>query len=133
LRKVLATELARATRDHRRKARDIGKEQPFERSVEESSKQLECFLADDQSSPSERAERNERDLLLAGALESMLEREREAIKLHYVHELSLIEIASEFGWSVDAVGGLWSARMPISFCSTLARSSTFTTRPRFGP
>jgi len=70
-RKILARELARASRDLGRQKRDVGREHSLEQALDESSKRLEHFLADDQSSPSERAERNEQVVLLASALASL--------------------------------------------------------------
>jgi RNA polymerase sigma-70 factor (ECF subfamily) len=106
LRKILATELARASRDLGRQKRDIRREQSFEQALDESSRRLEHFLADDQSTPSEQAERNEHLLLLAAALASLPDRQREAVELHYFHELSPAEIADLLGCTVKAVGGL---------------------------
>jgi RNA polymerase sigma-70 factor (subfamily 1) len=106
LRRILATELARAARDLGRQKRDRGREQSLERSLEESSKRLEHFLADGQSSPSERADRNEQCRLLASALASLSEQQGAAITLHYLHELSVVEVAEVLGCSVEAAGGL---------------------------
>ena len=59
LRKILAGELARASRDLGRDKRDVDRERSLERALEQSSQRLEQWLAADQSSPGERAERNE--------------------------------------------------------------------------
>jgi len=106
LRKILATELARAARDLGRQKRDVDREQPLEQALDQSSKRLEHFLADAQSSPSDRAERNEQLVLLASALASLPDRQRQAVELHYLHELPLAEIAGMLECSVDSVGGL---------------------------
>jgi RNA polymerase sigma-70 factor (ECF subfamily) len=105
LRKILAGVLARAVRDQHRQKRDVAREQSLEQALDRSSKHLESILADGQSCPSERAERNEQVMLLASALESLPERQREAVELHYFHALSPAEIAEQLGCSAEAVGG----------------------------
>ena len=106
LRKILARELARAVRDLGREKRDIHREQSLEHALDESSKRLEHFLADGQSTPSERAERNEQVFLLASALVTLPDRQRQAVEFHYFDQLSLPEISAILGCSDKAVGGL---------------------------
>jgi RNA polymerase sigma-70 factor (ECF subfamily) len=105
LRQILARELERAARDLGRQKRDVAREQSLEQALDRSSKHLERFLADGQSSPSERAERNEQLLILASALESLPEQQRHAVELHYFHALAPAEIAELLGCSAEAVGG----------------------------
>src|SRR4051812_19878148 len=62
LRQILANTLANAVRDFGRQKRDAGLERSIEAAVEHSSACLEAWLAAEQSSPSERAERNEQVL-----------------------------------------------------------------------
>ncbi len=106
LRKILAGELARASRDLGRDRRDVDRERSLERSLEQSSRHLEQWLAADQSSPSERAERNEELAHLADALATLPDDQREALELHYLHGWPLAEIAARLDRSAKAVGGL---------------------------
>ncbi len=72
----------------------------------ESSLRLEAWLADDQSSPSQRVERNERVVQLATAVESLPETQRDAIVLHYWQGWTLVEIAGEPGRTPGSVAGM---------------------------
>src|SRR5690242_4375503 len=65
LRRVLAGELADALRGLRRAKRDAGRERAIEAALGEVSSRLEACLAAEQSSPSERAVRNEQVLRLS--------------------------------------------------------------------
>jgi RNA polymerase sigma factor (sigma-70 family) len=105
----------RAARDLGRQKSDIAREQSLELSLEQSSKRLESFLADGQSSPtsspqsdsslpadgqsspSAKAERSEQVMLLAIALASLPERQRQAVELHYLHGLTPAAIAEILG------------------------------------
>ena len=106
LRKILAGELARASRDLGRDKRDVDRERSLERALEQSSQRLEQWLAADDSSPSERAERNEELARLADALATLPDDQREALELHYLHGLPLAEIAVQLERSPKAVSGL---------------------------
>jgi RNA polymerase sigma-70 factor (ECF subfamily) len=74
--------------------------------LEHSSARLEGFLAADLTSPSGRAERNERLVRPADALARLPEDRRRAVELRHLQGLSPAEIASQMGRSVDAVAGL---------------------------
>jgi RNA polymerase sigma-70 factor (ECF subfamily) len=105
----LRTILARITIDAVRKlARPGGgqRERSLEAALEQSSARLEAFLAADQTSPSGRAERNERLLRLADSLARLPEDQRRAVELRHLQALPLVEIAAWMGRSVDAVVGL---------------------------
>jgi RNA polymerase sigma-70 factor (ECF subfamily) len=78
----------------------------LEAALQESACCLEAFLADDQSSPSLRAQRNERWLHVAAALEQLPDPQRQAIELHYLQGWSLAPIAEHLGRSKSAVAGL---------------------------
>lgn len=106
LRQILASKLVRVFRDHHRGKRDLDREQSLERALERSSQRLEQILAADESSPSERAERNEQLAALANALSSLAPDQREAVELHYLHGWHLAEIGVRLERSPQAVGGL---------------------------
>jgi RNA polymerase sigma-70 factor, ECF subfamily len=61
LRQILARNLAHAMRDFSRDRRDVGREQSLEAAIEASSVRLEAWLAVEQSSPSQQAQRNEQE------------------------------------------------------------------------
>ena len=82
------------------------RERSLEAALEHSSARLEAFLAADQTSPSGRAERNERLLRLADALARLPEDQRRAVELRHLEGLPLAEIAARMGRSVDAAVGL---------------------------
>jgi RNA polymerase sigma-70 factor (ECF subfamily) len=106
LRRLLANNLADEVRKAYTEKRDAGRERSLDAAVEESSARLEAFLAADQSSPEQRAERNEELLRLAAALERLPEAQREAVTLHYLRGWRLEEIAQHLGRGKSAVAGL---------------------------
>ncbi len=91
-------------------ARKYGREQDWQRSLEQdleqSSARLEAWLAADQSSPSEAAQRQEQVLLLASALAQLPEDQRVAIELHHLHQGSVAEIATRMNRTEASVAGL---------------------------
>ena len=106
LRQILARNLAHAARDLGRARRDVGRERSLEAALEQSSVRLEGFLAAEQPSPSEQAERQELLLRLAEALEQLPEAQREALVLQYWQGWSLAQIGEHLGRSPEAVAGL---------------------------
>src|SRR5215471_8700898 len=76
LRTTLANCLKDAARKFGRKKADVARERSLEASLEHSSMRLEAWLADDQSSPSVQAVRNENMLHFAEALEQLPAGER---------------------------------------------------------
>ncbi len=106
LRQILARNLANAVRDLLRGKRDVRREQSLEAAIEESSRRLEGWLAAEQSSPSERAERHEQGVRLAAALAELPEAQREALTLHHLEGRPLEEVARVVGRSREAVAGL---------------------------
>lgn len=106
LRQILARNLANAMRDLMREKRDVTRERSIHGELDESASRLEGWLADDQSSPSQKAERQERALLLAEALTNLPEQQREAVILRHFQGASLAEIARELNTTTAAVTGL---------------------------
>jgi RNA polymerase sigma-70 factor, ECF subfamily len=106
LRQILARNLAHAARDNARQKRDASREVSLAAAVDQSSARLEAWLAAEQSSPSEKAQRNEQLLHLAGALETLADDQREAIELHYWQGWTLAQIGQHQGRSPASVAGL---------------------------
>jgi RNA polymerase sigma-70 factor (ECF subfamily) len=106
LRRLLANNLADEVRKCYADKRDVGRERSLDADLEASSARLEAFLAADQSSPEQRAGRNEELLRLAGALERLPEAQRQAVELHYLRGWRLEEIAHHLGRGKSAVAGL---------------------------
>lgn len=106
LRQILARNLANAVRDLGRAKRDVKRERSLQTALDESASHLEGWLAADQSSPSQRAEKHERALLLAQALAELPDNQREAVMLRHFQGLSLNEIAEQLGCTAAAVTGL---------------------------
>jgi len=106
LRQILARNLAHAARDNARQKRDAGREVSLAAAVDQSSARLEAWLAAEQSSPSEKAQRSEQLLLVAEALETLPDEQREAIELHYWQGWTLAQIGEHQGRTPASVAGL---------------------------
>jgi RNA polymerase sigma-70 factor (ECF subfamily) len=106
LRQILARNLAHAVRDFGRDKRDVARERSLEAALDASSVRLEAWLAAEQSSPSQQAQRNEQALRVAAALEKLPEAQREAVVLHYFQGRGVAEVGRELGRSAPAVAGL---------------------------
>jgi RNA polymerase sigma-70 factor, ECF subfamily len=106
LRKILARTLSDIARNLERDKRDIGRERSLEQALDRSASGLESWLAADQSSPSEKAERNEQLLRLAEALCNLSDDTREAVVLKHCRDWTLAEIAEYLGRTPSAVASL---------------------------
>lgn len=106
LRQILARNLSNAVRDLTRAKRDVRKERALKTDLDDSASQLEGWLAKEQSSPSQRLERQERALQLAEALAQLPETQRDALVLRHFQGQSLAEIAEQLGCTTAAVTGL---------------------------
>jgi RNA polymerase sigma-70 factor (ECF subfamily) len=103
LRTLLTHTMIDALRKH---VRPDGSERSLEAAVEQSSARLEAFLAADQTSPSGRAEKQERLVRLADALATLPGDQRRAIELKHLQGLALTEVASQMNRSKAAIAGL---------------------------
>jgi RNA polymerase sigma-70 factor (ECF subfamily) len=107
LRQILTTTLADAVRRFlRAQGRDVAREQPLDERAANSSARLEAWLADGQSSPSERAERHEELLRLAAGLAALPDEQRQAVELRHLQGLSVGEVARCLGRTRAAAAGL---------------------------
>src|SRR5262249_47497652 len=106
LRQILARNLANALRDFRRDKRDVAREQALEDLAAASSAQVEAWLAAEQSSPSQRAERKEETTRVVEALEGLPAPQREVVLLRHLHGWSLAAISQQVGRTPSAVASL---------------------------
>jgi RNA polymerase sigma-70 factor (ECF subfamily) len=106
LRKTLAHNLIDEVRKLRTAGRDVAREQPLEALLERSSARLEAWLAAEQTSPSQRAVRQERLLRLAEALARLPADQRTAVELHHLRGYAVADVARQMGRSDGAVGAL---------------------------
>jgi RNA polymerase sigma-70 factor (ECF subfamily) len=106
LRTALAHNLADALRAFGQAKRDVALERSLAEAADQSSRRLEAWLAAEQSSPSQQAERHERAVQVAAALATLPDDNREALVLHYCEDRSLAEIAQQLGRTPAAVAGL---------------------------
>jgi RNA polymerase sigma factor (sigma-70 family) len=84
-------------------ARDVNLEHSLQAAVEESSARLEAWLADEQSSPEDRAMRQEQLLRLAEELAQLSPDQRQAVELRYLRGCRVAEVAKQMGRSKEAV------------------------------
>ena len=106
LRQALAHCIADAMRAFGRAKRDLAQERSLEAALDESSARLAAVLAADQSSPSQRAAREEQLVQLAEALAELPDDQRRAVEMKHLQACSVAVIAQRMGRSETAVGGL---------------------------
>jgi RNA polymerase sigma-70 factor (ECF subfamily) len=106
LRQALAHNLADVVRRFATDGRDVDRERPLQAQVHESSARLAGWLAAQDSSPSERAAREEELLTLADCLAQLPEDQRLAVEMKHLEGAKVAEIAGALGRSESAVGGL---------------------------
>ena len=106
LRRILGNNLANAVRDLRRDRRDVGRERSLDAALEQSSLRIGSWLAADQSSPSEIAQREERLRRLADAMQRLPESQQEALVMRYWQSCSLARISERTGRTPAAVASL---------------------------
>jgi RNA polymerase sigma-70 factor (ECF subfamily) len=106
LRKILSRNLATVARDFSRDKRAVAREQSLEQFLEQSASNIAGVLAGDDSSPSQRAVREENAVQIAQALDRLPDNQREAIVLRHFEDRSLEQIGAALGCSSAAVAGL---------------------------
>jgi RNA polymerase sigma-70 factor (ECF subfamily) len=105
LRRILANNLADEVRRFTAEKRDVGREVSLQQAIEQSSQQLEVWLARDLPIDSALV-REEQLLHVVAALTKLPEAQREALFEHYWNGSTLVEIAIQLGRTRDAVAGL---------------------------
>jgi RNA polymerase sigma-70 factor (ECF subfamily) len=106
LRRILANNLNDELRKLAADRRDVGRERSLDAALEQSSSRLAAWLASEESSPSQKAERHEQALQVAEALARLPEAQRDALVLQHWHGWSLEQIGQHLGRSPAAVAGL---------------------------
>jgi RNA polymerase sigma-70 factor (ECF subfamily) len=100
-RRALANNLIDAARKYDRTRSDVSPDE-----IAHSSVRLADWLAANHTSPSERAERNERFERLAVALSELPDAQRIAVEMRYLQKLKIAEIAQFMGRGENAVSQL---------------------------
>jgi RNA polymerase sigma-70 factor (ECF subfamily) len=106
LRRILASTLADAIKHFERDKRDVNRERSLQADIDRSASGFAAWLAADQTSPSERAERNEEFLRMVEALTQLPDVMREVVVLKHCQGLTLAQIGERIGRSVPAVASL---------------------------
>jgi RNA polymerase sigma-70 factor (ECF subfamily) len=106
LRRILARSLADVAKHYDRDRRAVDLEQSLEADLDRSASGLAGWLAADQTSPSQAAERNEELLRLADALAALPEPQREVVVLKHLRGWTLQQIGEHLGRTVPAVASL---------------------------
>jgi RNA polymerase sigma-70 factor (ECF subfamily) len=108
LRSIHASRLANLMRhDLGTQQRNLRLERRLEGDLDRSSSALAGFLARSDSSPSQQANRRERSVILADALEQLPDDLRQVILLHQVQGLNMDEVSRQLGLSRYEVEKLW--------------------------
>jgi RNA polymerase sigma-70 factor (ECF subfamily) len=108
LRQILAGQLGHLVRHYcGTQRRNIRLERQLAEELEQSSRILDRGLMAKQSSPSQRAARQEQAVLLANALETLPEDYREVIVLRHLQGLSFPEVARRMERTLASVEKLW--------------------------
>jgi RNA polymerase sigma-70 factor (ECF subfamily) len=106
LRRALAHNLADEVRKLRAQRRGGLWERSLQQALDDSSARLEAWVAAEQSSPSEKAIRQEQVVRLTRALAKLPEGQRRAVELRHLQGRSLAQLAADMRCSKSAVVGL---------------------------
>ncbi len=103
LRRILANTLIDAARKF---GKELDLQHSLEQGVNQSSARLEAWLAAEQPSPSEVAQRQEEVIRLAHCLAQLPDDQRTAVELHHLRDASVAEVAGVMGRTEAAIAGL---------------------------
>ncbi len=106
LRRVFLNNLLDALRRQRAGIRDMRREVSIDDPFGTSAAQIQTYLAAVESSPSEKAIRQERADLLLHEIAQLPDDQRVAIEMHHLQELPLAEIATRLNRQKPAVAAL---------------------------
>jgi len=106
LRRILARTLADVVKHYDRDKRAVDLERSLEADLDQSASGLAGWLAADQASPSQAAQRNEELLRLADALAALPEPQREVVVLKHLRGWTLRRIGDHLERTVPAVASL---------------------------
>jgi len=106
LRRVFANNLLDEIRRFRAQSRDVAREVSLDDALEQSASRLNFWLAQQESSPSQRAARSEQAIRLAAALNCLTPPQREAIELHHLQGMPLAEVGKRMKRDKGAVAAL---------------------------
>jgi RNA polymerase sigma-70 factor, ECF subfamily len=108
LRRILARTLADQVKHHRRKGRDLNRQESLDLLLDRSDQTIQNALASRSFSPSEGAARREQAVLLADAVSQLPPHYREVFILRTLEHVPFDEVAVRMGRSVGAVRMLWA-------------------------
>jgi RNA polymerase sigma-70 factor, ECF subfamily len=108
LRRILARTLADQVKHHRRKGRDLQRQESLDVLLERSDETIHHALASYAASPSEGASRREQAVLLADAVSQLPADYREVFILRTLEHVPFEDVAVRMGRSVGAVRMLWT-------------------------
>jgi RNA polymerase sigma-70 factor, ECF subfamily len=108
LRRILTRTVADEIKHHRRKGRDLQRQESLEQLLDRSDAAVHRALASHASSPSNGAVRREQAVLLADAVDRLPPDYLEVFILRTLEHVPLEEIAAQMGRSVGAVRMLWT-------------------------
>jgi RNA polymerase sigma-70 factor (ECF subfamily) len=106
LRRIFSNNLLDEIRKYRTEARDVRRERPLSHQVDQSASRIQIWLKSDTLSPSQRAVQAEDELQLVGALATLPDAQREAIELHHLSGLPLVEVSRRMQRTKGAVAAL---------------------------
>jgi len=106
LQAILANVVADEVDKARAKKRDVALEQSIQAVMAESSARLDNYLAEQESSPSQKVERQESLLRLAAAVDQLPADQRDVIIHHHLLATPVAQIAEQLGRSEKSVAGL---------------------------
>ena len=84
---------------------NVGRERSLDEAAEQSSRRLGDSIAAEESTPSEKLIKHEKEMRVLEALSQLPEREREALTLQHNHNWKLAQIAEHLGCTAKAVAG----------------------------